>query len=150
MQDRKILEDLEVWRDRHGLSKTAVAKLFGLKSMQAYKNWLARGSIPKDYLSKVGAILFSAGPSDAAKRIKASSRLSELQDYALLGSYAPSDSRTSGPDWDPAEALADADILALAETLSPAKVLEALRPYFGRLSAEERMRFARALLEEIE
>lgn len=53
MSDEIILSRLEDWRKRHGLKKTDMANILRLKQSQNYTNWIARRSIPKEYMLHV-------------------------------------------------------------------------------------------------
>lgn len=53
------MEQLEEWREAHGLSKVAMADLVGTTKSQSYTNWISRNSVPKEFLSSVDLILTS-------------------------------------------------------------------------------------------
>ena len=51
------IDALEKWRIDHGLSKTEMAARMGCNSPQQYGNWVARGSLPKDYFERADRLL---------------------------------------------------------------------------------------------
>lgn len=54
-----LLKELEAYRERNGLSKTAMAEIFGLSGYQVYKSWIDRNSVPKDYIEDARSLVKS-------------------------------------------------------------------------------------------
>lgn len=62
MTQAELIKALEEWRKDHGLQKTDMAALFGLKNMANYTNWLGRKSVPKDHIARAQEIIASKDP----------------------------------------------------------------------------------------
>ena len=56
------MEQLEGWREEHGLSKSDMARRLGAPAPQYYTNWLARDSLPKAYIDAANKLLGKFSP----------------------------------------------------------------------------------------
>lgn len=56
-----LLEKLEQYRKKNGLSKAELARAIGANEPQQYRNWVARGSLPKKYYDQALRIMGQSG-----------------------------------------------------------------------------------------
>ena len=75
------IKHLEEVRERKGMSKTDMAKLFNV-TWQTYHNWTARESLPKDHVETARRILIELGGTTAI-RDEINELLDGLSDDAL-------------------------------------------------------------------
>ena len=85
-----LLQALEDWRLENGYSKSDVARMLKCKSPQTYTNWLARGSLPKDYFYAASALIGKESmavqpPTDDSD---IASMLAELGDTAKVEAFS--------------------------------------------------------------
>lgn len=57
----KLVQKLEKYRKANGLTKADMARLVGANSNQQYNNWVYRGSLPKEFYTRVATILGTDG-----------------------------------------------------------------------------------------
>lgn len=70
MTEGELLDEVEAWRKKHGLNKTELCAIAGIKNSQTYGNWLRRRSIPKAHISGLMDIARSRSPESALKTVR--------------------------------------------------------------------------------
>lgn len=56
-----ILAKLEKYRKENGLTKAELSRVIGANEPQQYRNWVARGSLPKKYINSALELLGQPG-----------------------------------------------------------------------------------------
>ena len=79
----RLIDRLEAERLRRGLNKSEMSRKLGCASPSVYTNWIARGSIPKEYLGGVADMLGDTVPDVVADEVSASDSY-DLSFFAYL------------------------------------------------------------------
>ena len=93
MDDLLLL--LEKYRKDRGISKTDMAKAFGVVP-QNYNNWTYRGSLPKEHIKKASQILGLTSPASNEIAAAALQVLSDLSTAELLDLIAKAGQELQG------------------------------------------------------
>lgn len=146
MSDEMILSRLEDWRKRNGLKKTDMANILRLKQSQNYTNWIARRSIPKEYMLHAHAILNADDSKEAEIMIKAISVNEEKAEYMtpimeafsrelsrVESTLVPLISWVQAGDWSEAVDLFEA---GEAETMLPCPVTHSVHTFALRVDGD--------------